>query len=81
MVVVVVAVCPIAVYLLTRWCFRQVSTSLQGYSVRLAFTTVAICLCLLFVMDRAGYRSTDRLRFADPVSVAYAGEIFELFMK
>lgn len=79
MVIVGVVVCPIAVYLLTRWCFRQVSTALQEHSVRLGFNTVAICLCLLFVMDRAGYRPTGRLRFADPVSVAYAGEIFELF--
>ena len=79
MVIVGVVVCPIAVYLLTRWCFRQVSIALQGHSVRLGLNTVAICLCLLFVMDRAGYRPTDHLRFSDPVSVAYAGEIFELF--
>ena len=81
-VVVVVAglvLCPIALYFLTRWCYQQLSLALQNRYLCLGLTTSAVCLCLLFGMDRVGYRQSDRVRFADPVSVAYAGEMDELF--
>ena len=78
-VVIGFMLCPIAMYLLTRWCFQQLLSGLQSRYVRLGFGAVSICLCLLFAMDRTGYRLSEQLRFADPVSVAYAGEMYELF--
>ena len=78
-VVVGLILCPIVMYLLTRWCFQRLSLALQNSHVRLCVGMISVCLCLLFVMDRGGYRLSEQVRFADPVSIAYAGETYELF--
>ena len=78
-VVLGLILCPIAMYFLMRWCFQQVSSALQNRHVRLGFGAVSICLCVLFGMDRTGYRLSEQILFADPVSIAYAGETYELF--
>ena len=69
---------PIAVYVAARWCLGRLAITAGNPVGRRLLATVGGLAVALFAAEQAGWRPVDRLRFADPVSSAYAREAYEL---
>ena len=73
-----VVVVPLGLYVGARWAFGQLGAALDGRATRRALGLVGAVSLGLFVAQSAGVRVSDRLRFAEPVTPAYARELGEL---
>ena len=69
---------PIAVHVAARWCLGRLAITAGNPVGRRLLATVGGLAVALFAAEQAGWRPVDRLRFADPVSSAYAREAYEL---
>ena len=69
---------PIAAYAAARWCVGRLGRAASELGGRRLLGVAAGVVAALFAADQAGWRPVDRLRFADPVSSAYAREAYEL---
>ena len=69
---------PLAGYLAARWCFGQLARAVAAPAGGRLLGIAAGLAAALFAAEQAGWRPMERLRFADPVSSAYAREAYEL---
>ena len=65
---------PIALYAGGRWALGCIARAAGVPLGQRLLGAAAVVLVVLFAADRLGGRPIDRLRFADPVAVAYARE-------
>ena len=69
---------PIVAYAAARWCVGRLGRAASELGGRRLLGVAAGVVAALFAAEQAGWRPVDRLRFADPVSSAYAREAYEL---
>ncbi len=73
----VAIVVPIAIYAASRWALGCIARAAGVPLGQRLFGAAAVVLVVLFAAAQLGWRPIDRLRFADPVAVAYAREAGE----
>ena len=69
---------PLVVYAAARWCVGRIGQAVADPAGRRLLGAVAGVSAALLAAAQAGWRPVERLRFADPVSSAYAREAYEL---
>jgi len=68
---------PFVVYFASFWAFTQIVNSVSRPGSRAGLAAVGTAVLLVFGFAQLGGRVADGVRFADPVSPAYARESFE----